>query len=281
VAHPGADVEIILLAYEVLRELGLEKRVTLELNTLGDPASRQAYRDVLRDYFRAHKAKLSEDSLERLERNPLRILDSKDEGDRRVVVDAPQLGDYLNQASQDFFAVVREGLDRLEIAYSINPHLVRGLDYYCHSIFEFTTTELGAQSTVLGGGRYDGLMELLGGPPTPGIGWAGGIERLALMLEIETPVEPTVALVPVGAEAEAMADLLARDLRRRGLRIDLAPSGNVKKRMKRANKISAVLAVLMGEDELQQNAVSLRDLRSGKQSLVKIDHLADRLAELL
>lgn len=281
IAHPGADVEIILLAYELLRELGLEKRVTLELNTLGDPASRQAYRDVLRGYFKDHEARLSQDSLERLERNPLRILDSKDEGDRQIVAEAPRLGDYLNQASRDFFARVREGLERLEISYSINPHLVRGLDYYCHSIFEFTTGELGAQSTVLGGGRYDGLMELLGGPPTPGIGWAGGIERLALMLGEPPEKAATVALVPVGNAAEQKAVLLARDLRRHGLRIDLAPEGSVKKRMKRANKISAALAILMGDDELQQNAVSLRDLRSGEQSLVSFDDLAARLADTL
>jgi histidyl-tRNA synthetase len=189
VPEPLGDVEIIALGVDILDGLGVLAKTVLELNTLGDPASRKAYRDVLVEYFSDHRKELSPDSQERLERNPLRILDSKDRGDRRICARAPVLSGHLNQESVDFFAKVKEELERLGIAYELNSHLVRGLDYYTHTIFEFTTTELGAQGSVLAGGRYDGLIELLGGPPTPGVGWAGGIERLAMLLT-EGPPRP-------------------------------------------------------------------------------------------
>ena len=182
VAGPAGDVEIIACGAAILRDLGFLDRVVLELNTLGDGESRAAYRNSLVGYFKAHQEKLSADSRERLERNPLRILDSKDEGDRALVAEAPRFGEYLNQKSQDFFAAVTGGLEALDIPYKLNPRLVRGLDYYCHTAFEFTTTELGAQGTVMGGGRYDGLIDIMGGPATAGVGWAAGIERMAMML---------------------------------------------------------------------------------------------------
>ncbi len=183
VPGPAGDIEVIACGAAVLRDLGILDRTVLELNTLGDGESRAAYREALVGYFSAHRDRLSADSRDRLARNPLRILDSKDPGDRRLVADAPDFGEYLNQKSRDFFSAVTEGLERLGIAYRLSPRLVRGLDYYCHTAFEFTTTHIGAQGTVLGGGRYDGLIELMGGPPTPGVGWAAGIERMAMMLE--------------------------------------------------------------------------------------------------
>ncbi len=181
--EPEADVEVIAVGRRILEALGLGAKVTLELNTLGDPSSRRAYRERLVDYLAGFREQLSEDSRARLERNPLRILDSKDPGDRTILEDAPVLTDCLNEASQAFFAKVRAGLDALGIAYRVNPRLVRGLDYYTHTAFEFTTTELGAQGAVLAGGRYDGLVATMGGPDTPGIGWAAGIERLAMLLD--------------------------------------------------------------------------------------------------
>ncbi|MEJ2014948.1 MAG: His/Gly/Thr/Pro-type tRNA ligase C-terminal domain-containing protein, partial [Limibacillus sp.] len=253
-------------------------RITLELNTLGDPDSRQAYRQALVDYFSDHREALSEDSRDRLERNPLRILDSKDEGDRRLVAGAPLFGDYLNEESLAFFAEVREGLDALGIGYELNPRLVRGLDYYCHTAFEFTTTELGAQSAVMAGGRYDGLVETMGGQPTPGVGWAAGIERLSMLVEGVPDAPRPLALVPLGEAAEARALLLAEELRRGGFAVDLGYSGNMKKRMKRANKIAARAAVILGEDELAQSAAMVRDLDSGEQELVPLDNLAGALA---
>lgn len=278
VAGPQADIEVISLGWDILAALGLGQRCVLELNTLGDHASRAAYRTVLVEYFRAHKAGLSADSLDRLERNPLRILDSKDEGDRRIVAGAPSFQDHLNDESRAFFATVKAGLETLGIPYKLNPRLVRGLDYYCHSAFEFTTTDLGAQGTVLGGGRYDGLIETMGGPPTPGIGWAAGIERLAMLIA-EPPAPPRpIALVPMGAAGEAKALVLAQNLRRAGFAVELGYGGNMKKRMQRANKANARAAVILGEDELKRGAVAVRDLDSGEQTEIPLDRLEAHLA---
>ena len=278
VAQPLADVEVIALGAHILESLGVLADTTLELNTLGDPESRASYRTALVEYFAGHRDRLSEDSRMRLDRNPLRILDSKDEGDRRLVVDAPLFTDYLNQHSVDFFAAVREGLDRLSIAYAIKPRLVRGLDYYTHTAFEFTTTRLGAQGAVLAGGRYDGLAESMGGPATPAIGWAGGVERLAMLLPEAPQALRPIAVVPIGAEAETVALPLTQDLRRAGFPVDLGYSGNLSKRLKRANKLGARAAIILGEDELAESAVTLRDLDSGEQERVPLDRLAERLA---
>ncbi len=279
VAQPQADIEVISLGWDILAALGLSERCVLELNTLGDQASRAAYRQVLVEYFRAHKANLSEDSLARLDRNPLRILDSKDEGDRKVVAGAPSFQDHLNDDSKAFFATVKTGLETLKIPYKLNPRLVRGLDYYCHSAFEFTTTDLGAQGTVLGGGRYDGLIETMGGPATPGIGWAAGIERLAMLIA-EPPAPPRpIAIVPMGEVGEAKALVLAQALRRAGFTVDLGYGGNMKKRMQRANKANARAAVILGEDELQRGAAAVRDLDSGEQTEIPLDRLETHLAQ--
>ena len=185
----------------------------------------------------------SADSLDRLARNPLRILDSKDEGDRAVIASAPLMADSLNEASRAFFARVRDALDRLGIAYRVSPRLVRGLDYYTHTAFEFTTTALGAQGAVIAGGRYDGLMAELGGPPQPGVGWAGGIERLAMLLAAPPPVERPVTLVPIGPAGEAAAPALADRLRRAGVAVDLAFRGKPGARLKRADRVTLYRAL--------------------------------------
>jgi histidyl-tRNA synthetase len=276
--QPQADVEVIEVGAEILRELGILERTVLELNTLGDTASRRAYRDALIDYFGKYAADLSEDSRRRLEVNPLRILDSKDEGDRRISAGVPSFDQYLNDDSRKFFSEVRAGLDHLAIAYRLSPRLVRGLDYYCHTAFEFVTEHLGAQGTVLGGGRYDGLMAVMGGPDTPGVGWAAGIERLAMLIAEPPPAPRPVVVVPVGEKGEAVAPGIARDLRRAGFHVDLGYSGNVSRRMKRANKINARVAVLIGEDELVRAVATVRDLDGGSQSEVPISQLAERLA---
>ncbi len=278
VAEPLGDVEIIAVGAHILEALGVLPRTTLELNTLGDPDSRRGYRAALVEYFGDQRDRLSKDSLERLERNPLRILDSKDEGDRRLVADAPLFGDYLNQASVDFFSRVTAGLETLGIAYQLNPRLVRGLDYYTHTAFEFTTTELGAQGAVLAGGRYDGLIETIGGPSTPGTGWAAGVERLAMLLTEAPSVPRPIAVVPVGGQAEELALVLVQRLRHEGFAIDLGFSGNIKKRMKRADRVRARAAVILGEDELAKDSATVRDLDTGEQELVSLDSLSDRLA---
>lgn len=266
--EPWGDVEIIAIGAAILDALGIAGEVSLELNTLGDPASRSAYRERLVAYLSGFRDRLSEDSRLRLERNPMRILDSKDEGDRAIVAEAPRLEDSLNEASRDFFKTVCEGLDELNIAYRLDPHLVRGLDYYTHTAFEFTTTALGAQGAVIAGGRYDGLVEEIGGPPTPGVGWAAGVERLALLATDEPASPRPVAIVPIGAAAEAEARKLAAELRRAGIAVELAFKGKPGQRMKRAHRANARFAVSLGDDELASGALKLRDLDSGDETAV-------------
>jgi histidyl-tRNA synthetase len=277
VPEPQADIEVVAVGADILDALGVLGKTRLELNTLGDPESRAAYREVLVTYFQGHRERLSQDSLARLERNPLRILDSKDKSDRELIADAPRIADHLNASSTEFFARVRAGLDSLGIDYEINEQLVRGLDYYTHTAFEFVTEALGSQGTVIGGGRYDGLVETMGGPQTAGIGWAGGVERLAMLVEEPPAAWRPVALVPIGPEAEEMALKLSYDLRRAGLRVELGYRGNLSKRLKAANKLGAVAAVLLGEDELARQAATVRDLDTGEQTEVALSALEDYL----
>jgi len=275
--EPQADIELIAMAWQLLNDLGVAEETVLHLNTLGDPESRQAYRAVLVDYFEAHTEALSEDSRRRLHSNPLRILDSKDPRDRALRDEAPRMADYLNAPSRAFFAEVCEGVRLLGIPFVEDPHLVRGLDYYTHTAFEFITDRLGAQGTVLAGGRYDGLIEQMGGPPTPGVGWAAGIERLAMLAPAQQPLSRLTVLVPLGKAAERRALLLARDLRAAGVRLDMDFKGNMKKRLNRAARRNARYAVILGEDELARDAAALRDLDSGEQREISLGELADDL----
>ena len=279
VAHAQGDIEIIACAARLLEVLMILPRTVLQINTLGDIESRNAYRNALIAYFSAHKAGLSEDSRLRLQRNPLRILDSKDPGDRELVAQAPLFDSYLTEAAQAHFSAVTMGLSSLDIAWEHNPHLVRGLDYYSHTAFEFVTKDLGAQGTVLAGGRYDGLISQMGGAETPGIGWAAGIERLAMLCSDCGSSICDVALIPVGdgAQVQEMALIWAEKLRRVGLCVDLGFSGNLAKRLKRANRLSARFAVLLGEDELAQQMATVRDLASGFQQEVAFDRLVEVL----
>ena len=273
VEGPGADIEIIALGTEILHDLGILDLCGLQLNTLGDSDSRSDYRDALVTYFTDHKANLSEDSVDRLNRNPLRILDSKDEWDQKIVIDAPIITDYLNSKSQDFFASVCDGLDVLGIAYNLNPRLVRGLDYYTHTAFEFFTDALGSQGAVIAGGRYDGLIKMLGGPQTPGIGWAGGIERLAMLATTALDGDRPIAMVPLGEAAERLSLKICYDLRRSGFVVDMAFRGNLSRRLKRANKLNARAALILGENEIAKKIITLRNLDDGRQVEVALDDL--------
>ncbi len=274
-AEPQADVEVITLAADILRRLGILDKCTLLLNTLGDPESRAAYREALVAYFSAHKDSLSEDSLKRLDKNPLRILDSKDEGDRKLVANAPLIDDYLTPGALAFFTAVKQGLTLAGVPFQVDPRLVRGLDYYTHTAFEFVTTHLGAQGAVIAGGRYDGLIQQLGGPATPGIGWAGGIERLVLLSDPQPEAPRSVAIVPIGEKAEAEAAKLANELRQADIAVELAYKGNAGKRLKRADKLGCSHAVIFGEDEIGKGVVKLKDLAAGNEAeLARTDLIA-------
>ena len=279
VAEPIGDVEVISLGAAILDTLGLQGNTKLELNTLGNLGSRKAYRDVLVEYFSDHRDRLSEDSKDRLDRNPLRILDSKNDGDRVIVAGAPEFHDSLDEESCEFFAEVCEGLDSLGIGWQRNSRLVRGLDYYSHTAFEFTTDSLGAQSAVLAGGRYDGLVEQMGGPSTPGVGWASGIERLSMLIGDRPAKTRPISIIPLGDTAEALSLQLTDQLRRAGITVDLGYRGKMKQRMKRANSLDARAAVIIGDDELEKSSATLRDLDTGEQKLVPLDEIQSRLEQ--
>jgi histidyl-tRNA synthetase len=276
-AEPLADAEVIACGWDILQALGVAGDTVLEVNTLGDRDSRNAYRAALVEYFSAHREKLSEDSLSRLERNPLRILDSKDEGDRRLVAKAPTIERYLTEAAASFYARLKQHLQRFGVPFVENPRIVRGLDYYGHTAFEFVTNRLGAQGTVMGGGRYDGLVEEMGGPPTPAVGWAAGVERLAMLLPDPPPPPRPVAVVPVGEAVEDAALDVLQALRRAGVRAEMAYRGNLRRRMERANRVGARAAVIIGSEEVARGVVQLKDLETGAQSEVPIAELAARL----
>lgn len=277
VETPQADVEVIAMAYEFVEKLGLEGNVVVEINSLGDKESRDAYRTKLVEYLRGHLDELSGDSKERLEKNPLRVLDSKEECDKEVVAGAPLYCDSLNEASRNFFKDVLKGLDALGIKYRINNRLVRGLDYYSHTVFELVTDKLGAQGTVLAGGRYDGLVEQMGGGAVAGIGWACGVERLSMLLESDVSLPRPVAVIPVGEDTAGKAMEIAYILRRAGCRVEQSYSGNLKKRMIKANKANAYKAVIIGSDELAENKVTIKDLDSGGQKTVAVDKIVEEI----
>ena len=276
-AEPQADVEAIALAAQLLAELGLSERSALRLNTLGDPETRKAWRDALHSHFTTHKAALSEESRARLERNPLRILDSKVHQDWPIADSAPGIDEFLTSEAGHFFEAVTKGLDAAGIRWEREPRLVRGLDYYRHTAFEFVTEELGAQSQLLGGGRYDGLVEALGGPHTPAIGWAAGIERLAMMIDAPAADAPLASLVPMGEAAEKEAQKILAALRAAGIAADMAYRGNMKKRMSRANSSGARFAIIIGDSEVEVGEAQLKDLGSGEQRSVAFDALAEAL----
>ena len=270
---PLADVELLIFADQLLKELGIEEGVVLQLNTLGDADTRNGWRNALLEHFDAHRGELSEEALLRLDRNPLRLLDTKIPGDRAVADSAPAIDDFLTAEASDFFARVTAGLDSAGVAWTRNSRLVRGLDYYRHTAFEFVTDRLGAQGAVIAGGRYDGLIEGLGGPFTPAVGWAAGIERLAMMIDAVPAPSPDAVLIPLGDAAEAAAVGLMAQLRRSGLACDMAFKGNMKRRMARADSSGARVAIILGDDELAQAQATVKTLSSGEQRKVALADL--------
>ncbi len=246
--EPQADAELLVMADQLLKELGISDGVTLMLNTLGDGASREAWRTALVEYFRAVRGELSEDSQERLEKNPLRILDSKDPRDKAFLGEAPRIDDFLSGEAQEFFGKVTSGLDAAGVEWTRAPSLVRGLDYYRHTAFEFVTDRLGAQGTVLGGGRYDGLMESLGGPPTPAVGWAAGIERLAMLVGEIGAERLQVAIIIENQDLALDGQRIIAALRANHITADMAYKGNAKRRLELARKQDASALIFIRPD---------------------------------
>ena len=284
--HSLADAEVIACGARLLAALGVLDDCVLHVNSLGDGESRAAYRSALIDYLEGFGDRLSDDSKTRLKVNPLRILDSKDVGDRLILRDAPQLQDYLNDDSKTHFSTLLAALDAASVDWVFDPLLVRGLDYYCHTAFEFVTNALGAQGTVLGGGRYDGLSEMLGGPRVSGVGWAAGVERLSMLVDDAVLASPKVAIVTADDASQQVAFSLAEALRDSGIDIDLPTGGSMSKKLKKADKAGIRLVIIMGSDELAKNIVLLRDLSDGSQQELPLDmadksHLAAVIAKSL
>jgi histidyl-tRNA synthetase len=263
-AEPQADVELLAFAYELLRELRIEKSVRLELNTLGDSTSRNRWSSANAQFFGVHAGDLSPESQARLQKNVLRILDSKDERDREIIKGAPEVGSFLTPEARTFYEQVKDGLQFRGIPFVENPRLVRGLDYYRHTAFEFITDQLGAQGAVIAGGRYDGLIESLGGSHTPAVGWAAGIERLSMLIEAPPSDAAELVLIPDSEDDEDAAVQLLRVLRAEGIRAEMAFSGSSKKRYERAKKGDALRALTVTSADVDGFAmVRIRDLRSG------------------
>jgi histidyl-tRNA synthetase len=289
---PDVDAELIIMSARLWQRLGIS-RLRLEINTLGTAESRAKYRETLVEYFSGVKSQLDQDSIRRLEQNPLRILDSKNPEMASVIAAAPVMLDYLDSESVDHFALLKSLLDEAGVAYSINPLLVRGLDYYSRTVFEWVTDALGAQGAVCSGGRYDGLVEKLGGRPTPAVGWAMGIERFVDLFLASGGVVPAastnVYVVAVGEGAMQEAFVVAEGLRDElsnktaGLRIEVnLGGGSFKSQMKRADKSNADYALILGESEIAEKRIGLKPLRSTEdQSSIAFDELAETLAGLL
>jgi len=282
-ANPRADVEVIAIATDILQTLGL-KNLRLDINSVGNKQDRQNYRQALIDYFTPHKDELDADSQARLTRNPLRILDSKNQRTQEIVAGAPSILEYLGEESRSHFEQVQQMLKNLGISYQLNPRLVRGLDYYTYTAFEIISDDLGAQATVCGGGRYDGLVKELGGPDTAAVGWAMGIERLIILLQKLQPLpvpKLDFYLVSRGEKAEQQSVLLAQKLRRAGFSVEIDLSASAfGKQFKRADRSGAVACLVLGDAEAENETVQLKLLASGEQSAIAQSELLAMTNEL-
>ena len=283
---PEIDLEIILMTARIWKALGINS-IQLEINSLGTPASRQVYREALVDYFTDHKRSLDEDSMTRLKTNPMRILDSKNPDMKTLILNAPKITDYLDDESKQHFSILLKALESHSIDYKLNPNLVRGLDYYTKTVFEWTSDQLGSQATVCGGGRYDGLVEQLGGKDICGIGCAIGMERLTELVELSVEKaensQPKIYIVAVGEGAEIHASIMAETIRDENQNYTVEVNmdgGNFKQQFRRADKSGAELAIIVGEQEIEQGTVSLKPLKSdGEQKTVKQEELIGQLDE--
>jgi len=275
--NPLVDVEMIALGQQLLSELGI-CNYSLELNSLGDADSRKKYTAKLIEYFTERQNKLSADSKERLHKNPLRILDSKDKGDQILLKDVPKITECLSDESAHILETVTTSLSALNIDYRINERIVRGLDYYNDIVFEFVShaDETGAQNTILAGGRYDGLVKTMGGPPTPAVGFAAGVERLALLAKKPDIISADIAIMPLGNDSQQEAVKIASQLRQSGQRVEILYSGNMKKKLQRAVAQNVTYSIIIGSEELEQRIAQVRIMSSGEQEVLKLDSIVDK-----
>jgi histidyl-tRNA synthetase len=279
--RPEADIEVIACACRILEELGIRQDTKLEINSLGDYEDRKNYKNALLQYLNSYKDKLSIDSINRLEKNPLRILDSKDNDDINIIKNAPIIDDYLGQNSKTIFDEIKRGLESLNIKFYLNPKLVRGLDYYGQTTFEFTTEKLGSQGTVMAGGRYNNLMKEMGGPDLAGIGWAAGIERLMLLIQPLIDDNKLISVIPIESKYNNIAFKITEDLRKNFINTDIGFSGNIKKRLSYADKIKSKFAVIIGEEEVNQSAALVKKLDTGRQIKIKFNELSKYFKKIL
>jgi len=276
-----ADTEVISCANRLLSELKIDNKISLQINCLGNIEDRKKYIKDLLNYLESYKNRLSEDSLKRFKQNPLRILDSKNKEDIDILANAPIILEYLNSESKNNFENVLKNLKSLNISYTINPKLVRGLDYYNNITFEFVTEELGAQGAVIAGGRYDGLMKQMGGPDLPGIGWAAGLERISLLTEVKKINNKSITIISMDDKSEKLCLKIGEQLRKEKIKTNIAYAGNLKKKLQNANKLFSDFALIIGENELKNNTAIIKDLNKGKQISITIKNITNHLKKLL
>ena len=279
IGNPDAleDVEVILCGIKILSGLGIKKNCILNINTLGDNVSRNEYKKNLVKYFLKHETQLSELSKNRLSLNPLRILDSKEIEDQEIIKNAPLFSSFLNNSSIDHFEKVLKYLKKLDVEFIHNEKLVRGLDYYSHTTFEFITEDLGTQGTVLGGGRYDGLSEMLGGPHIPAVGFAAGVDRLVMMNKLNNDLPMAISIIPIQKENFDHCYSLMNTLRNNNIRAETYPGGNVSKYLKKINKKNQKIVILVGDKEIENKKVVLKNLSTGDQFEVQNEELIKKI----
>ena len=273
----AADVELILLADDILKKIILNKKIKLVINSLGDKDTLKKFKHYLSVYFEKNKSKLSIDSLNRIESNPLRILDSKNKNDNDVSQEAPKISDFYSEEAKNKFEDIKNLLTNHSVEFEVNHSLVRGLDYYCHTVFEFKSNELGSQDTLIGGGRYDGLTKTLGGPDIPGVGWAGGVERIMMLIEKDIKVQQKIHLVVMKEDFRSYGLDILNKLRKNNIPVFFDYKYNLKKSLSFANNVNARYAIIIGEEEVKKHSYTIKDLKKNTQKTILLDPLISLL----
>ena len=272
-----ADAELILLADDILKKIFLNKKIKLEINSLGDKDTLKKFKNNLSVYFKKYKSKLSLDAQNRIESNPLRILDSKNKNDNEICQEAPKIFDFYSKEAKNKFEEIKNLLSNYSIEFEVNPNLVRGLDYYCHTVFEFKSNELGSQDTLIGGGRYDGLTKILGGPDIPGVGWAGGVERIMMLIEEDIKVQQKTHLIVMKEDFRSYGLNILNKLRKNNVPIFFDYKYNLKKSLSFANNVNARYAIIIGEEEVKKHSYTIKDLKKNTQKTILLDPLISLL----